>query len=857
MTAPAVIDVPPRTVLDYLNLLLVRDAPRVCGKLESVPDPSISYERTQETYAIAAEEYALDDKDIIEVCKNVKVPGDAWRGYVFMARVFYPQTDGEDCDNFKMSMATRIRRALSFTLKSTSDNDRALSDTQADALQEKIYATLHPGGMDASTASEEDERTGEDGAHIVDVSSRWNGKKMETAYTVDFGRGDVREFTKYGLKQSFADEWKNMLHRYKLASEKAMPTRMELKGAARGRRVDSRGAAINGRGNLLSEGTDLADLEQVDDVFERAGAADMEGLNEIDGLDGLEALAEGPGSDGTSGQALYRKGLKPQQGSTMVDSTDGRKNFSGGRPVVTNRREGHGEGGMVQDAKHRNVNVKHRMSEPIPLSHGLVARRDLQLERLPNSGPIRKRQRMSLNTPRTGLTSHLDRTPLTGDGERGFLGTRTDTASLAMEFMSRVLHNEDALKAEVEDLVAQNKYLQGLLEDEELALNIADDELTDIKRERQERLQLEELLRSREQELRSVKLSLRKIHSKNENALKDLTIEKEEWKAIATQAQDQLDRQLEEHATNVQKLEEAALQKASLVNSRQIEQIKQDFSLQRDKWGKDAALKLNEIEVLRTAKTNLTEQLKTSQAKIKTLEADLGVVRSEAEARRKEHTMLSRRMQEDVTKMRAEAKEQSERAAKVLLNADQQLSQAMAMHDAWSKVPDGIQNVQHFLEFEDISGERVKSMEDDSKRLFMRLRPSQWKRCRIKSCRHDKSNSFVFTVEESKPGTAPGAPGSSSLFDVDLDELKKREYCQRAMSEFLLQKVKPKSRPGSSKAETKSAEKSVDKSQEARAMHGSGISGASYRTMSREVVSDVMRASCGTVPANEPRPQSR
>jgi hypothetical protein len=837
MTATAAIDVPPRATLDYMDTLLVRVDPRTGRGIDTLPDPSISSVHIQETYAIASENYPLDVKDAIEVCMNVKVPGDGWRGYMFMAGVFYPKTDGgEGCDNFSRSMATRIRRALGLILEATSQNKGALSDAQADALHEKIYATLYPGGkLDVSSASE-DEETGAGGAHIVEISSRRNGKKIETVYTVDFGRGDVREFTKYALKQTFADEWKNMLHGYNLASEKAMPTRMELKGRVRGRRMESRGAAANGRDDLLPGTTDMAGMEQAVDVAERAGPAGVDDTGDVDEvyetdemgeMDGVEGMAGGLGSDGTSGQEFYRKADKPHQGSTMVDSTDDRKHFSGRRQVVVNRRDGHGGARIIQDAKHRDMNPKHRMSEPIPRSQGLVTRRDLQLERLPNTGPVRKRQRLSLNTPRTGLASLLDRTPLTGDGERGFLGTRTDTASLGMEFMSKVLQNEEILKAEVEDLLAQNKYLHGLLEDEELALNIADNELADVKRERHELVQLEELLRSREQELRSVKMSLRKVHSKNENALKDLTSEKEEWRALATQAQDQMDRQLEEHAANVQKIEKTAMEKASVVFKNHIQAIKKEISLERDKWGKDAALKLNEIELLRTAKTNLTDQLRASETKIKTLEADLNAARSDADALRKNHTMLSRRLQEEAAKTRKEANEQSTRAARVLANADKQLGEAMGMVDGWSKLPDGLMNVQRLLDFEDLTGERGKSLDEDAKRLFLRLRPSHWKQCKIKSCRHDKANSLVFIVEETKPGTTPGTPGSSSLFEVELEELKKREYCQRGMAEFFLQKIKPR------------AKSAVGKPQETKATDGPVISGGSYRTTScRDGVSD-------------------
>ena len=205
----------------------------------------------------------------------------------------------------------------------------------------------------------------------------------------------------------------------------------------------------------------------------------------------------------------------------------------------------------------------------------------------------------------------------------------------------------------------------------------------------------------------------------------------------------------------------------------------------------------------------------------------MNAARSDADALRKNHTMLSRRLQEEAAKTRKEANEQSIRAARVLANADKQLGEAMGMVDGWSKLPDGLMNVQRLLDFEDLTGERGKSLDEDAKRLFLRLRPSHWTQCKIKSCRHDKANSLVFIVEETKPGTTPGTPGSSSLFEVELEELKKREYCQRGMAEFFLQKIKPR------------AKSAVGKPQETKATDGPVISGGSYRTTScRDGVSD-------------------
>ena len=88
MTATAAIDVPPRATLDYMDTLLVRVDPRTGRGIDTLPDPSISSVHIQETYAIASENYPLDVKDAIEVYMNVKVPGDGWRGYMFMAGVF-------------------------------------------------------------------------------------------------------------------------------------------------------------------------------------------------------------------------------------------------------------------------------------------------------------------------------------------------------------------------------------------------------------------------------------------------------------------------------------------------------------------------------------------------------------------------------------------------------------------------------------------------------------------------------------------------------------------------------------------------------------------------------------------------
>ena len=761
-------------------------------------------------YEIASQKCEVNAGDAIDVFQDVKVPGDGWPGYRILAQFFYPSTDGGSTSNFSKSLASRLRRALSIVLESAARNGSVLEDREADVLQEKVYLTMYPGGnMDVSEGSEvEEDGEGEgDGeiAHIVEVRGHKSGGKWNTLYRVDLGRGIVRDLTKYALKQEFPEEWKGMVARYKDATEKMMSSRKQLgkrtTGAMGGSDKEATEELIGNGGGIHT-----SSRSQLEENAEELGRDDHDaGVMNNDSMDG------DPSPD-TSGLAYYERRIND---STMVDSTDNvRKNLHVRDDRIHRAshdfNEGHGEGGMAMltgSARPAGLTkTKRRTSEPAQRTLGVMAHRDVHIDRILNSGPSRKRQRVG--TPLSGLGS-LGRlgglgsarhagTPATGD--RHF-AARTDTAAVTMDFMSRILQNEEALKSEIEVLLAENKHLRGLIEDDELAMDIADidDDLfhssdRNAKLERQGRKQAEEILRAREQELRTVRAKLKKLQAENDHSLKDIMLEKEEWKEIATKAQEQLEKQMVQHATEVQTVERQAAA-ADKSMARMVSDMKSktdEFSRQQEIWGKEKALMLNQCEQLWNKCALALGQLENEQARSARLDEELKKVQGEKDKQKEEYEKISKKMRAVITKVNHDLVEKQKQVALAMRQADENLAHTQAVADLWSKVPSGLANVEHILSFEDISGDKLKDMTKDEQETFRRLRPSQWVNCTITGGKHTKGKvtddsgmSFVVRCVE------PDAEGPPLVFTVLGGELIKRDYCLREVARYFLAKIKP------------------------------------------------------------------
>ena len=784
-------------------------------------------------YAFSAAKFPVDAVESIDVCQNVKVPGDGWGGYRILSRFFYPPTPGSD-PKFNRSVAARLRRALSIVLESVARSEKTvLSDAEADALQEKIYLTVYPGGnMDISSGSEDEYEDDEDDeeeerAFVVGINRRRTGANWENLYRVDFGGGDRRDLTKYELKQEFSDDWKDMVASYKEANDKDVPARKRLEGR-------------------IANDTDIA-TDKGGIANARAGggveARSRHQRVEVE-LDDGEVLGDShgvPGGNDTSPTMSagdyydkYDKYDKPLNGSTMVDSTD---NGRAKKQLATRE---------LANLETRNLERKHRMSEPVNRTLGIMAHRDIQLERLTDTGPSRKRQR--LGTPLSahgggGFSGYLARmagysgrnvgTPLTGERDLAHATThRTDTASLSMEFMSIVLQNEEALKAEIEELAAENKHLRGLVEDEELALDIADDDdVADAKRERRARQRAEEVLRAREQELRTVKGSLKKLQNKNGHTLKDLERELEEWQDIAAKAQDDLEKQVKA-ALDAQNANVALqAENAGTVGRLQgvLKARETELSRHQEAWGKALAVKSNESEhykaqatiayvkmqeeqknrVAAEQKLQMEQRIRTAvEEKMSAAQRELSALQQKLSALQKASDKQKALMKEMEKNVAAREKaihnhtaEVNAKEAQVSANmekASEMLTESQRVADAWSKLPDGIMTVDHMLEFEDPTGKEVEKLKGKAaKDMYLRLRPSQWVNCTIQGAKgtnaaaSNDGRNIMCVVKCTTPAVGD-QPQKEEVFNVPVEELCKRDYCMRELATYFLGKATTK-----------------------------------------------------------------
>jgi len=767
-------------------------------------------------YGFSAAKFPVDAVESIDVCQNVKVPGDGWGGYRILSRFFYPPTPGSD-PKFNRSVAARLRRALSIVLESAARNEKAvLSDAEADALQEKIYLTVYPGGnMDISSGSEDEYEDDEDDeeeerAFVVGINRRRTGANWENLYRVDFGGGDIRDLTKYELKQEFSDYWKDMVASFKEANDKDVPARKRLEGRI---------------GNDTDTATDKGGIANARAADPRGGVEARSRHQRVEvELDDGEVLGDSHGVSGgndtsptMSAGDYYDKYDKPLNGSTMVDSTD---NGRTKKQLATRD---------LANLETRNLERKHRMSEPVNRTLGIMAHRDIQLERLTDTGPSRKRQR--LGTPHSGhggggFSGYLARTagysgrnvgtPLTG--ERDLALPRTDTASLSLEFMSIVLQNEEALKAEIEELAAENKHLRGLVEDEELALDIADDDdVADAKRERRARQRAEEVLRAREQELRTVKGSLKKLQNKNSHTLKDLEREVEEWKDIAAKAQDDLEKQAKA-ALDAQNAKVALqAENAGTVGRLQgiLKERETELSRHHEAWGKAMAVKSNEAEHYKAQATiayaKASEEQKNRvvvEQKMSDVQQELSAVQQKLsivkETYDKQKVLMKEMKKNDVARVEAIRKYTAEvnaKEAQVSANMEKAfeiLAESQRIADAWSKLPDGLMSVDRMLEFEDPTGKEVAKLKGKAaKDMYLRLRPSQWVNCTIQGAKgtnaapSNDGPSITCIVKCTTPAVGD-QPQKQEVFNVPVEELCKRDYCMRELATYFLGKATTK-----------------------------------------------------------------
>ncbi|KAI8106889.1 hypothetical protein M9434_001543 [Picochlorum sp. BPE23] len=554
-----------------------------------------------------------------EITPRLRVPTDDWDGYGLLVEAF-------DLEGEPMKLRRKMRQALVLTMRAMEEHLSG-GDPNWVGLERILRRRIVFQEMDSDEEPEEPQEP-----IIFDHKRRKPGNTMH--YKV-LDQGKEMWLGKYQLKKKYPETYENMLQAYK---EKNLDQDNEAKEAAKD----------DGEQRTTSIAQDFEEGKRVQEEEEEENRQET--------------------------AKLPRKEEDIHQGSTIVGSTDEKKAALDMNAVKGQQAEGHGEGGGIPDEvkdvpnkkpfhgveKRRadtmekvdevlptpptqkiysqrleatipyqgvHAGMKKRPSEPavhresspdFDLGRGLLQKKvssskhAVPLE--PKSAPPPKRTRFSVG-------DHA----YAGGSERPYISSsRTDTASVAMELLSKVISNEKMLCEALEEEQARNQYLQEILREKG----------PDRQEEEEERImyQVDQMVAS---QLQKTTASLEEYRSKYETEKKNLSQSQEEKSLLAAEIES-LKNQLTDTQTERDKAllesEKTAKKIESLTNStKKLETSLQKQRESNQKYFEDGKKKAQEFKHLFSKTITLEDNLKkqeeankkySAQLEKKTLEID-------------------------------------------------------------------------------------------------------------------------------------------------------------------------------------------------------------------------------------------
>lgn len=535
----------------------------------------------KDCYDEAVKKFPANESQLLEVQPGVKVPGTSWEGYKFMARVFW---DDDVARKYKYP-AHKTRMALIV------QRTGAMQALQTGTMNMPILqASIREVLMDDDRGMDEYDNSNKDVGPYIFYGIQHGDKSWE--YMVRDGGMDM-SYSKYHLKKKYPDTWRKMVSDYQQLLKRTS-------NSAKNAPAETDTSTLNDE-----EGSDIEA-----DVVKNAAA-----------------------------EAKPAKFDENHQGSTMMGSTDGKKVQEKAAQVV----EGHDEGGLDTNgralklpSKRYTANVatdispspeparvfdrplRKRQSEPPKmdnLRHGYgagIADRYTPLSH-PNHAKIKPHS-----------ASRLKRMRHSGEFEHPEVPyvqvSRTDTASVAMSLLSKVIENEKMLCEALDEKQMAIEYLESIISNNMVGDGLAGSHSQDPDENYREaatqlRAQKEEnnLLRDEISKLCKEETVLREKLDR----VKQQTVSKNEKLAATQQELKQLRAELDQSAKSqqreiqriignfIQEREENALKFASMTKT--IEDL-------RSQLGKDSdsQKKVKELE----------DSCREKDAKIKSLSAD-------------------------------------------------------------------------------------------------------------------------------------------------------------------------------------------------------------------------------------------
>lgn len=608
-----------------------------------------------------------------EITPRLRVPTDDWDGYGLLVEAF-------DLEGEPMKLRRKMRQALVLTMRAMEEHLSG-GDPNWVGLERILRRRIVFQEMDSDEEPEEPQEP-----IIFDHKRRKPGNTMH--YKV-LDQGKEMWLGKYQLKKKYPETYENMLQAYK---EKNLDQGNEAKEAAK------------------------------DDGEQRTTSIAQ------DSEEGKRVQEEEENRQETA--KLPRKEEDIHQGSTIVGSTDEKKAAMDMNAVKGQQAEGHGEGGGIPDEvkdvpnkkpfhgveKGRadtmekvdevlptpptqkiysqrleatipyqggHAGMKKRPSEPaghhksspdFDLGRGLLQKKVSSSKHAgllePKSAPPPKRTRFSVGD-----------NAYDGGPERPYISSsRTDTASVAMELLSKVISNEKRLCEALEEEQARNQYLQEILREKG----------PDRQEEEEERImyQVDQMVAS---QLQKTTASLEEYRSKYETEKKNLSQSQEEKSLLAaeieslknqlTDTQTERDKALLESEKTAKKIEsltnstkklETSLQKQRESNQKHFEEGKKKAQELKNLFSKTITLEDN-LKKQEEAKKKYSAQLEKKTLEIDSLQSRINEMKEAIEQNTKENKEKSYGLRSSLAQLKSIFTADPQEAKKLT----QQLSKAV------------------------------------------------------------------------------------------------------------------------------------------------------------------------------------
>lgn len=534
-----------------------------------------------------------------EITPRLRVPTDDWDGYGLLVEAF-------DLEGEPTKLRRKIRQALVLTMRAMEEH---LSGGDPNwAGLERILRRVF---IDQVTDGDEEPEEPHDPI-IFDHKRRKPGNTM---YYNVLDQGKETWLSKYQLKKKYPETYASMLQAYKERN--------------------------------LDQGNDPKEAAKEDDEQTTTiTAQDPEEEQKVQEENRPETVVK-----------LPRKEEDIHQGSTIVGSTDERKAAMDLNAVKGQQAEGHGEGGGIPNevrdlgqhvpnkkpfrsvekgAAHTiekvdevlptpptqklypqrleptipyqggHAGMKKRLSEPVVhhnSSPGFEIRRGKRVSSSKHAGLLDPKSAPPPKRTRFSVGDHA----YAGGSERPYISSsRTDTASVAMELLSKVISNEKMLCEALEEAQVRNQYLEELLGEKG----------ADKEEEEEERImyQVDQMVAS---QLQKTNASLEEYRSKYETEKKNLSQSQEEKSLLAAEIEtlknELTDTQTERDKTFVESEKRAKEIEALNYSTKKLEISLQKQRESNQKHFEEGKKKAQEIKNLFSKTITLEDNLKKQE----------------------------------------------------------------------------------------------------------------------------------------------------------------------------------------------------------------------------------------------------